>query len=202
MKNQNTTTESQIQKFINADHAIMNFQPVIKLDKFGKKKIDRIIVLTSHQILIIYEGGLELELKSVLDIKYLDYVIKNAKEEANEIMLCFNNKQKSCMHMVLQEDLEEFFDLLKLRWINFNPNKTLKVFGVPENTLLQYHTSGSKSYNIVNNPPEDTRMRDQEVISQEEYSQMKKGGPEIIDNNADNFDFENSRGVKGLDPTT
>ena len=35
-------------KFINPDHAIMNFQSVVKLDKLGKKKIDRIIVLTSH----------------------------------------------------------------------------------------------------------------------------------------------------------
>jgi len=54
-------------------------------------------------------------------------------------MLCFNNRQKSCMHMVLNEDFYEFFDLLKLRWINFNPNKTMKVFGVPEKTLLKYH---------------------------------------------------------------
>mmetsp|Transcript_4066 Transcript_4066/g.6087 ORF Transcript_4066/g.6087 Transcript_4066/m.6087 type:complete len:144 (-) Transcript_4066:1288-1719(-) len=143
----------------------MNFQPVIKLDKFGKKKIDRVIVLTSHQILIIYEGGLELEVKSILDIKYLDYVIKTNGDTANEIMLCFNNRQKSCMHLVLNEDLDEFFDLLKLRWINFNGNKTLKVFGVPENTLLQYHTAGSKSYNIQNMPPEETRLREEEVIS-------------------------------------
>ena len=70
----------------------MNFQPVIKLDKFGKKKIDRIIVLTSHQILIIYEGGLELEVKSILDIKFLDYVIKAKKDPEDEIMLCFNNR--------------------------------------------------------------------------------------------------------------
>lgn len=55
----------------------MNFQPVIKLDKFGKRKIDRVIVLTSHQILIVYEGGLNLEVKSILDIKYLHYVIKS-----------------------------------------------------------------------------------------------------------------------------
>jgi len=26
----------------------MNFQPVVKIDRFGKKNIDRIIVLTSH----------------------------------------------------------------------------------------------------------------------------------------------------------
>ena len=64
----------------------MNYQPVTKIDKFGKKKFDRIVVLTSHQILILYEGGLELEIKSSLDIKYLSYVIKNANEDYLEIM--------------------------------------------------------------------------------------------------------------------
>lgn len=41
-------SENALLKFINPDHAIMNFQSVVKLDKLGKKKIDRIIVLTSH----------------------------------------------------------------------------------------------------------------------------------------------------------
>ena len=100
------------------------------------KKVDRIILLTTHQILIVYEGGLELEIKSRLDIKYLSYVIKSLK--SNEILLNFQTKNMSQMHLVLNEDLEEFFDLLKLRWINFNPFKTLKVYGVPEESLLQY----------------------------------------------------------------
>lgn len=117
-------------KFINPDHAIMNFQPVVKLDKLGKKKIDRIIVLTSHQILIIYDGVLELEIKSMLDIKYLHYAIVSQK--SNEIMLVFNNRGKSNMHIILDEELGEFFDLLKLRWALFNPDKTLKVYSVPE----------------------------------------------------------------------
>jgi hypothetical protein len=41
----------------------------------------------------------------------------------------------------------EFFDLLKLRWVNFNPDKTLKVYGVQEKSLVQYYQSSS-SYNI------------------------------------------------------
>ena len=117
----------------------MNFQPVIKLDKFGKRKIDRIIVLTSHQILILFEGGLELQVKSSLDIKFLHYVIKSVHPDSNELMLCFNNKNKSCMYIILEEDAEEFFDLLKLRWVNFNPDKTLKVYGIKDKCLVQYY---------------------------------------------------------------
>lgn len=103
----------------------------------------------------------------MLDIKFLDYVIKGQHPDSKEIMLCFNNRQRSIMHMILNEDLEEFFDLLKLRWINFNGNKTLKVYGVPEGTFLQYHQPASaKNYNIENRPPEELRIRDEEVISQ------------------------------------
>ena len=73
---------------------------------------------------------LELEIKSMLDIKYLHYAIVSQK--SNEIMLVFNNRGKSNMHIILDEELGEFFDLLKLRWALFNPDKTLKVYSVPE----------------------------------------------------------------------
>ena len=88
-------------------------------------------------MLIIYEGGLELEVKSILDIKYLHYVIVSLHQpESNEIMLVFNNKQKSNMHVVMKDDWDTFFTYLKLRWVNYNPDKTLKVFGVPEKSLM------------------------------------------------------------------
>lgn len=48
MQNLQKTTEEELVAFIDSEHVMMNFQPVIKLDKFGKKKIDRIIVLTTH----------------------------------------------------------------------------------------------------------------------------------------------------------
>jgi len=76
----------------------------------------------------VYEGGLKLEVKSNIDIKYLDYVIMSLNSQ--EVMLCFDNEFKSCMHLVIENDWSEFFDYLKLRWVKFNPEKTLKVFGV------------------------------------------------------------------------
>jgi hypothetical protein len=78
-------------------------------------------------------------MKSNIEIKYLEYVIKSKHKDSQEIMLCFDTKKKSCMHMVLLQDWQEFFDYLKLRWAKFNPSKTLKVFGVPEKSLMQYH---------------------------------------------------------------
>ena len=141
MNNLKKTTEDQLSALIPTEHAIMNYQPCVKMDKFGKKKIDRILVLTTHQILIVYEGGLELSIKSNIDIKYLHYVIKSMSPNSKEVMLCFNNKNKSNMHLILdnESDWQDFFDFLKLRWVCFNPDKTLKVFGVPEKSLMQFH---------------------------------------------------------------
>ena len=43
------------------------------------------------------------------------------------------------MYIILEEELEKFLDILKLRWVIFNPDKTLKVFAVPDVTLRFYH---------------------------------------------------------------
>ncbi len=136
-QNLQKTTEEELVAFIDSEHVMMNFQPVVKLDKFGKKKIDRIIVLTTHQIIIVYEGGLKLEVKTNIDIELLDYVILS--HTSSEVMLVFNNQQRSCLHMILEQDWETFFDYLKLRWIKFNPEKTLKVFGVQDKSLIGFH---------------------------------------------------------------
>ncbi len=100
MQNLQKTTEEELIKFIDTEHVMMNFQPIIKIDKFGKKKIDRIIILTTHQIIIVYEGGLRLEVKTNIDISMLDYVILSTT--SIEVMLVFNNQQKSQLHMVLE----------------------------------------------------------------------------------------------------
>ena len=54
-------------------------------------------------------------------------------------MLVFRNQQRSCLHMILESDWQTFFDYLKLRWVVFNPNNTLKVYGVTEKSLIAYH---------------------------------------------------------------
>lgn len=99
------------------------------------------------------------------------------------------------MHIVLEEEREEFFDLLKLRWALFNPDKTLKVFAVPETSLLPY--GPDSKYNIENLPPEKYRVKEEEVLSNEEYLVLQNGGTpkeEKIDQDASNFAFDNKYG--------
>ena len=97
--------------------------------------------------------------------------------------------------MLLEQDWQTFFDLLKVRWIVFNPNKTLKVYGVHEKSLIQYHQTSvqNQKYNIVNIPTEDKRLRDQEMLGKDDYEAMKSGKLEEIENDAKDFSFEGSR---------
>ena len=110
-------------------------------------------------------------------------------------MLVFNNKGRSNMHIILEEELAEFFDLLKLRWALFNPDKTLKVFAVPEAALLPY--GADSKYNIENLPPEKYRVREEEIISNDEYLEIQSGKTrtESIDQLSLDFEFDNSRGI-------
>jgi len=67
-------------------------------------------------------------------LKCLEYIIRPAATLGvigNERILSFINNRRSCLHVELLADPEEFISLLKLRWPIFNPKKTLKVFAVP-----------------------------------------------------------------------
>ena len=173
----------------------------MKLDKFGKQKIDRTICLTTHHILIVYEGVLDLELKSKLEIKCLHFIIKSATRP-NEIMMFFNNKQRSCMHVIMlgeEGEPEEFYNLLKLRWTSLNPEKRLRVFAVPGPELMQYHQTQAKYDFDTQMPPDKYRLVEEEVVPNQEYQEhIKTGKPlkEILEQDANNFEFANSRGIK------
>ena len=92
---------------------------------------------------------MDLQIKTKLEIKVLEYIIRPTSVLGvigNERILSFINNRRSCLHVELLGDPEEFISLLKLRWCWFNPNKTLKVFAVPSDSIIQYNTSSE--YNI------------------------------------------------------
>lgn len=117
-------------------------------------------------------------------------------------MLVFNNKGRSTMHIILDEELGEFFDLLKLRWALFNPDKTLKVFAVPEASLLSYLPD--TKYNIQNLPAEKFRVKEEEVISNEEYLEIQSGKQrsESIEQVSTDFEFDNKWGIDNMPSKT
>ena len=64
---------------------------------------------------------------------------------------------------------------------------------------MQYQqTTQSNQYNIVNTPPENLRLRDEEVLSHDEYKNKLAGKEETIDQDPQNFSFEQSRVEENL----
>jgi hypothetical protein len=127
-----------------------------------------------------------------MSVKELEYVI--ISQTSKEVMLQFKDKERTIMHMILESDWQEFFDFLKLRWISLNPDLTLKVYGVTDKSLMPYHlTPQQNKYNIVNIPPESNRLRDQEILGQQEYEAMLSGQEPPVDQDSLDFNFEQSR---------
>ena len=123
----------------------------------------------------------------MLNIKQLDYVIRSQKSASKELMLVFNNKGRSTMHIILNEDLVKFFDFLKQMWTDLfdlnlnktskiNLEKTLKIFAVPETSLLSYYPDTKNNIQnlplgkFLEDPNED---EDEEEIQGDEYIEIK-----------------------------
>ena len=72
------------------------------------------------------------------------------------------------MHVVLlgeEDEPEEFYNLLKLRWTTFNPEKRLKVFSVPQGELTKYHNTGGGKFDFdTMMPPDNCRILAEEVV--------------------------------------
>lgn len=86
-----------------------------------------------------------------------------------------------------------------MRFANLSPNKSLKVFGVPEQTLKKYKTSNTKgeggfAYDVQ--PAGKFRLRDEEILTQDEVdAQSTVPTMEFSEQNPDDFAFENRNSI-------
>ena len=75
---------------------------------------------------------------------------------------------------------DELLALLTLRFANFNRNTTLKIYSVTTNELIRYNihnSSQNKIAGIFDIPPDEARLRDQEIKGEDEYNEeMQKSG--------------------------
>ena len=84
-----------------------------------------------------------------------------------ELLLYFVNDTDLRLECVDNE--YEFLELLKLRFANVCPERNLKVFGVPNDSLREYRAlntaRGSDVLAFENEPPDMYRLRDEEVLT-------------------------------------
>ena len=108
-----------------------------------------------------------------LGIDFISTVIKSKAPGSTEFILHAPDK----FDLRIQCDRRDaFLDLLKLRFAHMKPEVTLKVFGVPQPTLREYHITPNKRSGIEHNPNEQFRLPDEEIqgtIDIERESQKK-----------------------------
>ena len=108
-----------------------------------------------------------------LGIDYISTVIKSKAPGSTEFILHAPDK----FDMRIQCDRRDaFLDLLKLRFAHMKPEVTLKVFGVPQPTLREYHITPNKRSGIEHHPNDQFRLPDEEIqgtIDIERESQKK-----------------------------
>ena len=105
---------------------------VIKVNSFNLKQ-DRVLILTT---LNVYNFKKK-QLKRKIPINSVLAITKNTK-----------NDKEFVLHVPTQYDYrfyadnrDEFLDLLKLRFANLVPQKTLRVFGIGASTLKDFTTT-------------------------------------------------------------
>lgn len=87
---------------------------------------------------------------------------------------------------------DDLLNLVKLRYATIEPNVTLKVFGVPQASLKEYHTTpNNKRYGLENLPLDEMRLLDEEIKSTSDYNRDTQASTKTDD---DEFVFVNSRG--------
>jgi hypothetical protein len=94
-------------------------------------------------------------IRKQLGINHISAIIKSKAAGSTEFILHSPDK----FDLRIQCDRREaFLDLLKLRFAHMKPEVTLKVFGIPQPTLREYHITPNKRGGIEHLPADQFRQ--------------------------------------------
>jgi hypothetical protein len=107
-----------------------------------------------------------LEKRKELSIDQLTCVIKSKAQGSKEFIL---HAPDSFDLRVQCDRREAFLDLLKLRFAHMKSDITLKVYGVAQAGLKEYHVTPNRRFGMEHLPPDEDRLHDEEIKSRDEY---------------------------------
>ena len=104
-----------------------------------------------------------------LSIDKLNCVIKSKAPGSKEFILHSSDH----FDMRIQCDRRDaFLDLLKLRFAHMKSDVTLKVYGVPQPGLKEFHVTPNRRSGMEHLPPDEYRLHDEEIQSRDEYEKQ------------------------------
>jgi len=86
---------------------------------------------------------------------------------STEVVLVFPNAKDLRMQNLTAEQVQMLQSVIQLRYVNKCPTKTLLIYGVPQRSLREY-SQDNRRYGLISLPPDDTRLREEEINGEEE----------------------------------
>lgn len=86
------------------------------------------------------------------------YIVKSLN--GNEFILAFYKEKDARIRL---DDRDNLLNLVKAQYCSQMPSVTLRVYGVKNSSLREFHTVDKKKYDIENVPLEENRLFDEEI---------------------------------------
>ena len=94
------------------------------------------------------------------------------------------------------ERKDDLINLVKLRFAHLKPEQTLHIYGIPNTSLKEFHsTPNKKKFNITNLPNKEHRLFDEEIKSSKEYEGDMSFNNQSMNSNTVDLDDENSEEI-------
>ena len=130
--------------FNDPDEPVLFQSKVVKLSRFNIEQ-KRILVLTGDHIYLFDNKKLNRRHR----VTNMAAFIKSTK--TNEIVLSFPNAKDLRVIGLTADQVNDLKSYTQMRYVNKCPEKTLMIYGVPQNNLREY-SQDNKKYGFVNLP--------------------------------------------------
>ena len=155
MVEENLITEEMEKCFNDPNEPVMFSAKVVKLSRFNIQQA-RTLVLSGDHIYLFEKNKLNRRHRLTNMAAYIKSTV------SNEVVLSFPNAKDLRVKGLTAEQVVMLLSLIQLRYVNKCPEKTLMIFGVPEDNLREF-SQDNKKYGFVNLPEDKYRLRNEEM---------------------------------------
>jgi len=148
-------TDAMRKMFSDPDEVILFEENITKISSWGFSQ-QRALAVTTDHVYVFTSGKISRKHR----ITNLGAIIQS--NLSSELVLHFPNMKDLRITDLSRERQMELRNLIQLRFINKNPNKTLELYGVDNKSLKEY-ARDNKKYGFPNLPSIECRLRDQEI---------------------------------------
>ena len=150
------------------------------------------LILSTHYIYLLSSK----EIKKKVSIHETKYIVKSTLATGKEIVIYF---REGFDFRLSFDSIDDFMNMLKLRFASLSPVTTLKIYGVPNNHLKDFVAPAKKNNYVFDAAPEEKyRLLNEEIpgsgdkeAHQSMISQGSKHKTSHVEQDPNDFEFEN-----------